>query len=216
MPNLAPGWPQTQAVTDHARVKGREHPAKRSFSAADAAKGFRLELWRHAMRIAGVALALLMLGGTAQAAPAPKLQIAALAQLPTPLPYPYDEKADAGKAVAAARARAEAGGKLLLIDLGGNWCPDCRILAGVMALPQMKPFLNRHYVMVSVDVGRFDRNLQIPAHYGITKRLEGVPSVLIVDPKSDRLLNSGHVSALADARSMTPQALADWLAQWTK
>ncbi len=69
---------------------------------------------------------------------------------------------------------------------------------------------------MAVDVGRFDRNLQIPAHYGITKRLEGVPAVLIVDPKTDKLLNRARVSALADARSMTPQALADWLAQWTK
>jgi hypothetical protein len=43
-----------------------------------------------------------------------------------------------------------------------------------------------------------------------------VPSLLIVDPKTDKLLNAGRVSALADARSMTPQALADWLAQWTK
>ncbi len=72
-----------------------------------------------------------------------------------------------------------------------------------------------HYVLVAVDVGRFDRNLQIPARYGIRSRLEGVPSLLVIDPGSDRLLNPRQVSALADARSMTPQALADWLAQWT-
>jgi hypothetical protein len=136
--------------------------------------------------------------------------------LPTPLPYPYDANADADAAVAAARAKAKAQGKLLLIDLGGNWCGDCRVLAGVMALPEVKTFVHRHYVEVSVDVGRFDRNLQVPAKYGITGRLEGVPALLVVDPKSDRLLNPGRVSALADARSMTPQALADWLAQWTK
>jgi hypothetical protein len=38
---------------------------------------------------------------------------------------------------------------------------------------------------------------------------------LIVDPASDRLLDRGQVAALASARDMTPQALADWLAQWT-
>ena len=67
-----------------------------------------------------------------------------------------------------------------------------------------------------MDVGRFDRNLQIPAHWGITERLEGVPAFLVVDPKTDRLLDKGRVSALQDARSMAPQALADWLAQWVK
>jgi hypothetical protein len=70
--------------------------------------------------------------------------------------------------------------------------------------------------VVTVDVGRFDKNLQIPAHYGITSRLDGVPSVLVVDPANDRLVDAGHVAALSDARHMTPQALADWLARWTR
>lgn len=163
-----------------------------------------------------LAAALLLAAPAASAAPPPKVHISELRELPTPLPYPYDEAANANADVAAAKAKAKAGNKLLLIDLGGNWCGDCRVLAGVMNLPEVKAFLDKHYVEVTVDVGRFDRNLQIPAHYGITKRLEGVPSLLIVDPKTDKLLNAGRVSALADARSMTPQALADWLAQWTK
>jgi thiol-disulfide isomerase/thioredoxin len=167
--------------------------------------------------IATVALAILLSGmaGATRAAPAPHMSIASFAQLPTPLPYPYDEKADAVAMVAAAKARAAAEHKLLLIDLGGDWCPDCRILAGTMEQPELKSFVDAHYEVVTVDVGHFNRNLQIPARYGITKRLEGVPSVLIIDPYTDKLLDSGHVAALADARSMTPQALADWLAQWT-
>jgi thiol-disulfide isomerase/thioredoxin len=161
------------------------------------------------------ALAIALAAGMASAAPAPKMAIASFAQLKTPLPYPYDEHADANAAVGAARARALARHKLLLIDLGGNWCPDCRILAGTMEEPALKAFVDTHFEVVTVDVGRFDKNLQIPAHYGITKRLEGVPSVLVVDPATDRLIDAGHISALSDARHMTPQALADWLAQWT-
>ncbi len=38
----------------------------------------------------------------------------------------------------------------------------------------------------------------------------GVPAVLIVDPKTNKLINAGRETALADARSMTPQAVADW------
>jgi len=68
-----------------------------------------------------------------------------------------------------------------------------------------------------VDVGRIDKNLQIPGRYGITRpAIEGVPSLLVVDPRTDTLLDRGHVAALADARYMTPQALADWLAQWAR
>jgi hypothetical protein len=84
-----------------------------------------------------------------------------------------------------------------------------------MALPEMESFLKAHYEMVSVDVGRFNRNLQIPARYGITQRLEGVPAFLVVTSDGQHLVNAGRVSAIQDARHMTPQALADWLAQWT-
>ena len=156
------------------------------------------------------------LAGAALAAPAPRVGIASFAELPTPLPYPYDEAANADRTVAAAKARALAHRKLLLIDLGGNWCGDCRVLAGTMALPPVKAFVAAHYEVALVDVGRFDKNLQVPARYGIRRRLDGVPSLLIVDPRSDRLIDAGHVAALADARHMTPQALADWLAQWTR
>jgi len=150
------------------------------------------------------------------AVPAPHVRAQSFDQLALPLPLPYDEGADAKAAIAKARARARAAHKLLLVDLGGNWCLDCRILAGTIDLPEVSAFVRRHYELVTVDVGRFDKNLDVPARYGITARLEGVPSLLIVDPRTNRLLNAGRVSALADARSMTPQALADWLAQWAR
>ncbi|WP_184114182.1 thioredoxin family protein [Sphingomonas abaci] len=145
--------------------------------------------------------------------PAPRVGIASFERLPQPLPLPY-HAGSAKAAVAEARARALKSRKRLLIDLGGNWCLDCRLLAGVMELPRMRPFVAKHFEVVTVDVGRFDQNLDIPAHYGIKDRLKGVPAVLIVDPRTDKLLNAGRETALADARSLTPQALADWLAGW--
>lgn len=170
-------------------------------------------------KIAALALSGLLAAATAPAhasASAPHLPITSFDQLAKPLPLPYDTAADANRAVTEARQRARIAGKLLLIDLGGNWCLDCRILAGTIDTAPLRAFIDRHFEVVTVDVGRFDKNLQIPAHYGITHRLEGVPAVLIVDPKTDTLVNAGHVTALADARSMTPQALADWLASWTR
>jgi thioredoxin-related protein len=162
---------------------------------------------------ATVAVSLLAAATQAYAVPAPRVSIASLDKLRQPLPLPYDEKANADQQVAKAKARAKAEGKRLLIDLGGNWCPDCRVLAGVFELPEIRAFLQKHYVVVTVDVGRLDKNAQIARPYGVTS-LKGVPALLIVDPKTNKLLNDGHLFALADARHMTPQALADWLAQW--
>ena len=160
-------------------------------------------------------LALALLAAPALAAPAPHLAEQSFAALPQPLPLPYDEAADAHKALAAAKARALAAHKLLLIDMGGNWCPDCRVLAATMALGDLHPWIAQHYEVVLVDVGRYTKNLDISAAYGID-RPKGVPAVLIIDPRSNKLVNKGHETALSDARSMSPQALADWLAGWTR
>ena len=161
-----------------------------------------------------VMLAALAIGAApAGAVKAPATGLASFDQLKKPLPLPYDETANAEAVVSAALTRAKANHKLLLIDLGGNWCADCRILAGVLEVPAIDAFVRRHYEIVSVDIGRMDKNQQIPARYGI-QRLEGVPALLVIDPRTGKLINAGHVSALADARHMSPQALADWLAQW--
>tara|TARA_Y100000815_G_scaffold207933_1_gene192042 strand:- start:813 stop:1328 length:516 start_codon:yes stop_codon:yes gene_type:complete len=157
----------------------------------------------------------LALAGFAPAGePAPQLKIASIAQLPRPLPLPYHEGRDASADVAAALQRARTANKPLMIELGGNWCADCRILAGVLVLPQMRGWMARNYEVVHVDVGQFDRNLDIPARFGLA-RLRAVPAVLIIDPATGRMRNSGRELALADARVLRPQAIADWMAQWT-
>ena len=83
-----------------------------------------------------------------------------------------------------------------------------------MALPELKAFVAKHYDVVVVDVGRMNKNLQIPARYGVTK-LVGVPTVLIVEPNG-KLVDETNSADLADARSMNPQGIADWLARWAK
>jgi thiol:disulfide interchange protein len=171
------------------------------------------------MRYVSIAAAVLLLTVAAPALATATLKVTSISQLselPTPLPYPYNEKANADAQVDAALAAAKAQHKLAFIDLGGNWCGDCRVLASLMELPEVKRFVAAHYVVTQVDVGRFNKNLQVPARWGITTRLEGVPAVLIVDPKSNVLINKGHIAALADARHMTPQAIGDWLAQWVR
>lgn len=165
--------------------------------------------------IGAAALALSGAAGAAAHEPAPHLTETSFAALAQPLPYPYDEAGHAGSDVDAALARAKAAHKLLLIDLGGNWCGDCRVLAGTLALPDLAPFVARHFEVVTVDVGRFSKNMDIAQRFG-APRPKGVPALLVIDPRSGKLLDPGHTEALADARSMNPQALADWLAQWLR
>lgn len=145
--------------------------------------------------------------------PAPKASIETLAQLPVVTSKPYDEKADADAAVAAAFERAKRNKKLVLIDLGGNWCPDCIVLANFLELPEIKAFTAKHYEIVAVDVGRFDKNLQVPARFGFKERLRGVPTILVARPDGT-LVNRGNVFAATSARKMTPADLSEYLARW--
>ena len=162
-----------------------------------------------------LALPLLALLPAAARDGAPHLRIGSIEQLPRPLPAPYDASADAHLQVNFALARAKASGKPLLIDFGANWCADCRVLAGVLDLPEMKPWLARKFELVQVDVGRFDRNLDIPRRFSGTE-MNAIPAVHIVDGRTGKLRNHGEELALGDARVMSPQAIADWLAKWTR
>lgn len=169
-------------------------------------------------RIFALAASLLLSAPAFAVAPPKVTSISTLAQLQTPLPFPYDEKADADKAINAALAEAKAEHKRAFIDLGGNWCGDCRMLAALMNLPELKSFIAAHYVVAIVDVGRFNRNLQIPARWGMVQTLKegGAPTVLIVDPNTNMVVNTGHTGALEDARHMTPQEIANWIAGWAE
>ena len=159
-------------------------------------------------------LAALLLAGPSSAA-ALKSPIATMEQLPVVLMQPYDEHANADVAVAAAFARAKKSHKRVLIDLGGNWCVDCVVLANFVEQPAVKRFVAAHYEWVAVDVGRFDRNLQIPARFGLTRRLTGVPTIIIATPDGKQL-NQNDVFAVSEARSMTPQTIAAYLTKYAK
>ena len=113
-------------------------------------------------------LALFLLATPVLAAvPAPKPSISSLAQLPIVTMDVYDEKADADAAVARAFARAKGSGKRVLLDLGGDWCPDCIVLANFMKLPEIRRFVDRYYEVV--DVGRFNRNLHYRRSWALPK-----------------------------------------------
>ncbi|MBE7212449.1 MAG: thioredoxin family protein [Gluconacetobacter diazotrophicus] len=149
-----------------------------------------------------------MAAGASAAAPPP----AGLPQTqPVPDAHPYDTAQDADATVAAALDRAKRDNKLVLIDLGANWCPDCRMLSGVLAMPDVKPWVSSRFETVMVDVDRFNHNMDVPARYGV--KVKQIPTLLVVTPDG-RLLNADGTLTLGDARHMTPQADVDLLASW--
>ena len=93
------------------------------------------------------------------------LALAAGAALAAPLPY--DESADAKAALAAARSprpRPQIGP--VLVIFGANWCEDCRALDQSLKQGRNAALIGREFEVVKVDVGRFNRNLDITRAYG--------------------------------------------------
>jgi thiol:disulfide interchange protein len=125
---------------------------------------------------------------------------------------PYDEAADGRAELDAALARAKAANKRVLVKFGANWCPDCRVLAGALAIPDIKSYADSKFELVSIDVGRRNKNLDLAAKYG--QGLKGVPTVVVIDPKTDTAVQGLNTLALSDARDMAPAAILDLLKSW--
>ncbi|GFE93318.1 thioredoxin family protein [Acetobacter persici] len=160
--------------------------------------------------------------GVAQTAAAQTSTAPAAAALPVPqigsapitaVAHPYAEPESAHAAVDAAFAQARKTGRKVLIDFGANWCPDCRVLAGVLTHPAVSPWVEQTFEVVSVNVDHFNQNMDLAKKFGIT--IKAIPVALIVTPDG-KVLNGDETLALGDARRMSGQAVVDKLAEWAK
>lgn len=158
---------------------------------------------------ASAALALTLVATVPAYAATPAPQLSETTAPPVASPYP--ETGVAHNQVAAAFALAAKTHRKVLIDFGGNWCPDCKMLAGIFALPDAAKWLDSQFVVVPVNVGRINTNLDLAEKYGVT--LKAVPTVIIVTPDGHALNGDGS-TALGNARSMSPQAVIDLIAGW--
>ena len=124
---------------------------------------------------------------------------------------PYDPDLDAAAALDQAFERARRGRTRVLVKFGAAWCPDCRVLAGMMAVPAVASFVDRHFEMVAVHVGRYDANMDLPRRLGLTAGLEGVPALVIAEADGT-LANEPRIFEWRNARERSLQELADYLA----
>jgi protein disulfide-isomerase len=119
---------------------------------------------------------------------------------PAPAWRGYDEQADARAEIDKARASAAAAGRQVLVVFGANWCGDCRALDTAMKQEPLKSLIDTRYVVVKVDVGRFNRNVDIAEGYGVPLK-KGVPTIAVLDADG-RAVFATSGGELADARSM--------------
>lgn len=112
----------------------------------------------------------------------------------------YNEAADANAEVQQAVAQAGAAHQAVLVVFGANWCPDCRVLDAAFKNGPAAPLIAKEFQVVKVNIGRYDRNMELAQGYGIDLK-KGIPTVAILSGKGDVIYTTKE-SELADARHL--------------
>ncbi len=124
----------------------------------------------------------------------------------------YPAIADANLDINSALAAAQRAHKRVLLDFGANWCYDCHVLDLAFHRPELKAMLDAHYVVVHVDVGKMDKNVDVAERYQVPLK-KGIPALAVLD-SNGKLLFSQQKGEFESARSLAPDDLSAFLLKW--
>ena len=122
----------------------------------------------------------------------------------------YRAEANAQQEIAEAIKQASRGNKRVLLVFGGNWCGDCHALDYAFHQPRIEPLLTTNFAVVHVDVGRYDRNLDVARKYHVDLD-KGVPSIVVLNTRGGLLYSTAEFER---ARMMTEDDVIQFLNAW--
>jgi thiol:disulfide interchange protein len=104
--------------------------------------------------------------------------------------------------------------KHVLIDFGGDWCGDCKVLDANFHKPENAALLDTGYVVVHVNVGAdgITDNFVVAERYGIPLK-KGVPALAVLDADG-KLLYAQRSGEFESMRHMDPTSVHDFLDKW--
>lgn len=160
-----------------------------------------MSLWKQAAIFAlGAALALIVGRG------------ASFAQTKTVEKQIYSETADARVEIKEALEKAKAEHKRVILVFGANWCYDCHVLDAAFHRLQLSEIIAVNYVVVHVDVGKFDKNLDLMKKYEVPRN-RGIPGLAVLE-NDGRLVYSQKNGEFENARAMSPDDFLAFLNKW--
>jgi thioredoxin 1 len=120
---------------------------------------------------------------------------------------PYSETANAEHDVKVAVESIQQSNKKLLLIFGANWCPDCRALDQALH-GKSQHLIDSEFVVVKIDVGNFDKNLEIAKRYN-NPIAKGIPAAVVLD-QHQRVVYSTKAGELSNARHMSDTGVYDF------
>ena len=124
----------------------------------------------------------------------------------------YPDDADARAEIKEAEQKAAGDHKRVLLVFGANWCYDCHVLDLAFHRPDFAAVM-AGYEVVHVDIGPDGKkNNDLATQYD-TPLNKGVPALAVVG-SDGKVIVSQKNGEFEDARSMTPEALLEFLNKW--
>lgn len=127
-----------------------------------------------------------------------------------PNPQLYPANANAVEEIREATAAAAKQHKRILLMFGGNWCSDCHVLDNAFHQPRIAPLLNANFLVVHVDVGKYDKNLDLAKKYHVDLE-KGVPSIAVLNTDGSFLYST---SEFEKARVLSEEDVIQFLEKW--
>ena len=124
----------------------------------------------------------------------------------------YPDPGQAKVDLAAGLKTAAATHKRVLLDFGGNWCGDCQVLDIYFHDPANRPILDANFVLVHINIGMVDANLDIAKKYGVPLE-KGVPALAVLS-ENGKLLYSQKGGEFEAMRRMQSSSVTSFLVQW--
>ncbi len=81
-----------------------------------------------------------------------------------------------------------------------------------MHKPALDPLIKKSFVVVNIDVGRFNKNLDVGEKYGVPIK-KGIPALAVLDSHG-KLLYAQDQGQFANARHMEYESFVAFFKQW--
>ncbi len=130
----------------------------------------------------------------------------------SPYPEPYSGAMVAQEELEEFIEKTLGQNKQPIIIFGANWCPDARLLEGVMRLPAVKSFLERNANILNIDVGNYEINTALFKMFDKNIQ-DGIPRVFIMN-KMGQNINLHVNETMRKARELSIQDIFNYFQEF--
>ena len=130
----------------------------------------------------------------------------------SPHPEPFSGTAVSQEALEEFIKKTLIQNKQPIVIFGANWCPDARLLEGVIRLPSVKNFLKRNADILNIDVGQYEINTELFKFFDGNIQ-DGIPRVFIMN-RMGQNINLHANATMRKARELSTQDIFDYFQEF--